>query len=109
MNLKEMENKMVFRKDNEYGTFYSLGLSKKMEDGSYQNGYIDARFRKGVELDNMTIINVKDSWITFYLKNENGYNITKHYVFINEFEIVENQAESFDGTQLTIDTDDLPF
>lgn len=106
MNLKEIDNKMIFRRDNEYGAFYTLGMSKKLEDGNYENGYIDVRFKKDVELENMTKINIKDAWLTFYLKNDGDYKITKPYIFINEFEIIDetNNTENDE-----IDTDDLPF
>lgn len=108
MNLKEIDNKMIFRRDNEYGAFYTLGMSKKLEDGTYENGYIDVRFKKDVELENMTKINVKDAWLTFYLKDNDDYKITKPYIFINKFEIVD-EANSSESNEIEIDMDDLPF
>ena len=112
MNFKEIENKMVFRRDNEYGAFYSIGMSKKLEDGNYENGYMDVRFKKDIELDNMTKINIKESWLTFYLKDEGEFKTTKPYIFINDFEIVEESSNnSFDDftDNSVIDDEDLPF
>lgn len=110
MNFEELKNKMIFRRDNEYGSFYSMGMSKKLEDGSYEHGYIDVRFKKDVELDNMTKINIKESWLTFYLKDEGEFKTTKLYVFVNDFEIVEedNNEETEEQTEI-ITADDLPF
>lgn len=106
MNFQEIDNKMIFKRENEYGSFYSMGISKKLEDGSYENGYIDVRFRKDIELDNMTKINIKESWLTFYLKDDGEHKTTKPYIFINDFEIVEENNSSDESI---IDDDDLPF
>lgn len=106
MNFQKIDNKMIFKRENEYGSFYSMGISKKLEDGSYENGYIDVRFRKDIELDNMTKINIKESWLTFYLKDDGEYKTTKPYIFINDFEIVEENNSSDESI---IDDDDLPF
>ncbi len=106
MNFKELENKMIFRRDNDYGSFYSIGLSKKLEDGSYENGYFDVRFKKGVSLENKTKINIKEAWLTFYKKSDDEYTKTVPYIFINDFEIIENDSE--DSIE-DFDDDDLPF
>ena len=42
----------IFRNDYNGRTYYRLGLSKKLQDGSYENGYIDCQFRKNVEILN---------------------------------------------------------
>ena len=56
MNIVTDRQYMIFRKDNEFGTFYKVGLSKKDMNGNYINGYKDVRFKKGVNLENKTII-----------------------------------------------------
>lgn len=115
MNFEKLENKMVFRRDNDYGTFYTIGMSKKLQDGSYENGYIDVRFKKDIELQNQTRININESWLTFYTKENGEYKETHPYIFINDFEIVEetiHQSEEvtdYNMEQIEIDVDDLPF
>lgn len=81
----------IFRNDYNDRIYYRLGLSKKMPDGSYENGYIDCQFRKNVEITNKTKIKITDSWLTFYLKNKTlssgkEFKETVPYIFINEFE-----------------------
>ena len=81
----------IFRNDYNDRIYYRLGLSKKMPDGSYENGYIDCQFRKNVEIKNKTKIKITDSWLTFYLKNKTlssgkEFKETVPYIFINEFE-----------------------
>lgn len=83
MNFKETEL-MVFRRDYEGKSFYSIGLSKKQENG-YLNGYMPCSFKKGVDVQNKTKIKATNMWLTFYLKEKE----TKPYIFINEFEILD--------------------
>ena len=109
MNFKEEKDRMIFRKDNDFGTFYTMGLSKKLEDGNYQNGYIDVRFKKDVKLSNKTKINIKEAWLSFYLKEENGYKTTKPYIFVNDFEVVEEGETPSEYEQIEVDIDELPF
>ena len=107
MNFENLKNKMIFRRDNDYGSFYSIGLSKKNEDGSYENGYLDVRFKKGIELENKTKININESWLSFYKKNNGEYDTTVPYIFINDFEIVDGDSEETPDTDF--DDSDLPF
>ena len=76
-------SKMVFRKENEFGVFYTIGLSKKDRNGNYINGYMNVRFKKGVNVPNMTKIVIKNAFIDFYLDKNNR---TVPYIMILEFE-----------------------
>ena len=84
MDFKENYIVMVFVKEFDNRKIYNIGLSKKNKDGGYDNGYIQARFRKDVEIEDKTRIKVKESWLSFN-KNENK---TFPFVFINDFEIL---------------------
>ena len=111
----------IFRNDYNDRVYYRLGLSKKLQDGSYENGYIDCQFRKNVEILNKSKIRITDSWLTFYLRNKqlnNGaeFKETVPYIFINEFEYEDETDEyteevSIDNIlsneQEQIDIDDL--
>lgn len=78
---------MVFVNEHNGRKFYKVGISKKMQDGSYQNGYVDVQFKKDIIVENKTKINIKSAWLTFYMNKE---NITVPYIFINEFEQLDN-------------------
>lgn len=82
--------KTVFRNDNQYGTFYKVGLSKKDRNGNYINGYLNVRFKKGVSLENKTKISIKNGFIDFYLDKNNN---TVPFVMVLEFEKVEEQKK----------------
>ena len=73
---------MVFAKEYNGRTFYSIGLSKKLQDGTYENGYMDVVFKKGVEVPNKTKINITEGWLTFYNKDKR----TVQQIFISKFE-----------------------
>ena len=83
-------SKMVFRKDNEYGVFYTLGLSKKDRNDQYINGYMNCRFKKGVSLPNMTKIFIKSAFIDFYLDKNNR---TVTYLMITDYELASEEKK----------------
>ena len=83
---------------------YSIGISKKINDKWYNN-YIPANFRKGVELNNKTRIDVKNFWLDFYVGKEEKTVTT---VFINEFEEIVQDVPT-DGFMLVEAEEKLPF
>jgi hypothetical protein len=118
MNIQTDKMQMIFRKDYEDRTVYTMGMSKKRPDGTYDNAYIPVNFKKGVELENQTNIYIKNAWLTFF-KTREGKPI--FYIFINEFNTVKEQANEFKDASIKTETnglkslnieignDDLPF
>ena len=94
---------MVFRHDRNDKTVYTVGLVKKNMDGEYERAYILTKFRNGVELDNRTLIKLKDAWLDFY-KVDNKTNIA---LFVNDFELVENAQKNENPVQNDIPVDML--
>ena len=127
MEITSNKEEMIFRKDYNGNIFYSIGMSKKKQDGKYENGYMNVSFKKGVTLDNKTKIKIKNAWLDFYIKD----NKTVPFVFISDFDVVEQLAKEvansgketnpyeefansmtteFDtGEQIQIKPEDLPF
>lgn len=116
MNIISDRKEMIFVKDYNGKELYSLGISKKNQDGSYTNGYITCRFKKDVHLKNMTMIKIKQAWLDFYLKDK----ATIPYIFINDFEILETSGDIEEdkttndpyadmGEQIIIEEGALPF
>ena len=103
----KIENKypvMIFSKEYDGNVYYNIGLSKKDQNNEYINGYMLCKFRKGVKVDDKKKIYIKDAWLDFYLKGKE----TKPYIFINEFEYVENTIEKAKD-EFEITNEDLPF
>lgn len=105
---------MIFRNDVSGYTFYSVGLTNKAEDGTYNNGSMRCKFKKGVELENKTKIYIKNGFVSFYKKDK----VTIPYLFITEFETVTDTIErikeeakenAFNENEIELTDDDLPF
>lgn len=103
----------IYRKDRQTqnGTFatYSMMISSKLQDGSWLNGFIDCRFKKGVEVANKSKIKINNA---FYTCNEyNGKVYTK--LIITDFDVLEGGEAPKENTTNWLDVDgtqeDLPF
>ena len=110
MNVSSEYPVMVFKNTYNDKDYYTLGMGKKNQDGTYTNGYMPCQFRKGVNIDNQTNIYLKEAWLNFYLKD----NKTMPFVFINEYQLVadaikETSYTSLKQNEISIDLDDLPF
>jgi glutaredoxin len=122
MNLSNEFPVTIFRNEYEGKVYYKMGLSKKKEDGTYENGSIACRFKKDVSIEDKTKIYIKSAWLTFYKKDKE----TVPYIFVNGYETVgqaiENSKEpnpekvqSVDdpfkdfGNDMEFTDDDLPF
>lgn len=95
MNITNERAVMIFKKEYEGNTFYSVGLSKKDKDGNYVNGYMPCQFKNGVSIEDKTKLYIKSAWLSFYLKNipNSESKQTVPYIFINEFETVGKTIE----------------
>ena len=102
MGLKISGNICVFK--NEKG-FYSTGISNKLIDGSYDNAYITIQFKKGIELENKTKINITNGFLTFY-RNQNDNNKPVFKIMVLEFTQVGDAAEN---TATDFSDESLPF
>lgn len=128
MNIVNDKPVIIFRNEYNGRISYQTSLSKKDKDGNYVNGYMPIQFKNGVEFNNQQKIYIKDAWLSFYnIERENNgkKNVTTHpYIFVNEFETVEetinNSKVDFEntieedpfvdfGSQIEINDDDLPF
>lgn len=89
MKIVENNKVTVYRYDGQYGASYSIGISKKLQDGKYENGYMPVRFKKDTELENKTQIYIKDAWLSFNLKDKKTYP----FIFINEFTTLDEAIE----------------
>lgn len=99
---------MIFKNNN---GFYSTTISKKKQDGSYDNAYINVGFKKDVDVENKTLINIKNGWLTFDKYEKDGKTNTYLKIFVNEFDVVSGnsvQAPS-SNNDMFASTDDLPF
>ena len=94
----------VYRHEYNGKALYSVTMTKKNLDGTREYGYVDAKFRRGVEVRNHERIEIKSGWLTFYRKGKE----TVVQVFINDFEEAEKAPliapEPFESIE-----EDIPF
>lgn len=99
MGIKISGNIYVFK--NDYG--YTTSISNKKEDGTYENMSIQVNFRKGVEIENKTKINITDGFLSFY-KTKNDEKRLK--LVVMDFET--DELPFTDVVEINEDLD-LPF
>lgn len=90
MNITNDNQIMIFRREYQGNVFYSIGLSKKNQDGTYTNGYMPCQFKKNVEVEDRTKMYIKKAWLSFYLKDK----ATIPYIFISEYTTVEQAIDN---------------
>ena len=112
MNIECEKEKMIFRNEKDGKVFYSIGLSKKNQDGKYTSGYMPCRFPKDANIENKTKIKILNAWLDFWVDDK---KITHPYIFINKYEILSDDIPnvksnySDDGVQLSVEEIDKVF
>ena len=112
MNIECEKEKMIFRNEKDGKVFYSIGLSKKNQDGKYISGYMPCRFPKDANIGNKTKIKILNAWLDFWVDDK---KITHPYIFISKYEILSDDIPnvksnySDDGVQLTDEEIDKAF
>ena len=121
MNITNDREVMIFK--NNDGK-YIVGLSKKNGE-EYERAYFPIQFNKGVELEDRTLIKIKNAWLSFYNWTYQDKKGTKFFIKCNDFETVgakektdaeilsevvnnDNVYSDF-GKSIEIDQDSLPF
>lgn len=87
MNITSDKPYMIFVKDYEGKKYYKVGLSRKMQNGQYENGYMDIKFKGNVDLKNKEQIYIKNAFLTFYLSKDKH---TIPYIMVMEYELVSD-------------------
>lgn len=90
MNITNDNVVMIFKNDSGK---YSVGLSKKKEDGSYERAYFPIQFKKDIVLENQTKGYIRKAWLSFYNWEHEGKKGTTVYIMCTEFETIEEVQE----------------
>lgn len=75
---------MIFK--SQYG--YSTTISKKNQDGEYTNMYVSIQLPKNIELENKTVIEITNGFLSFY---NTKYGLPKIKIVVMEFTTDEEQ------------------
>ena len=112
MNIECDKPKKIFRNEKDGKVYYSIGLSRKNQAGTYTNGYMPCSFPKNADIPNKTELYIVNAWLDFQVDNK---KITHPYIFINKYEILSDDIPnvksnySDDGIQLTDEEIDKAF
>lgn len=101
---------MIFK--SEYG--YSTAISKKNQDGEYERMYLSVQLPKGVELNNKTMIYIKNGFLSFYNTKD---GLPKLKIVVMEYTIdadeqykqEEREAIQNEGSYEEVFGGELPF
>lgn len=104
MNIQDDKQYTIYEKELNGVKFYRLQLSKKLQDGSYQNGYIDIKFAKCEPPKNKEKIYLKKSFLSFYLSKDKR---TIPYIVCMEYETTEQVIRDSKKDIEKQDTEDL--
>ena len=101
MNIESDKEKTIYRNEVNGKALYSIGLSHKKQDGSWENGYMTCRFPKDADIPNKTKIKIVNAWLDFYTKDK----VTHPYIFINKYEIVNDDLPQNTKSKYSNDSD----
>lgn len=116
MNISNDYAVMVFKNDNKY----SICVSNKKSDGTYEKAYFPIQFNKGIELEDRTKIYIKKAWLSFYKWEYQDKKGTTFFIKCSDFETLKEtieaakqpEQENYEDDQfmnITIYDDDLPY
>ena len=115
MNIETDNTYVVYRNEYDGRVVYSIIISRKMQNGSYDSAFIPAQFKKGVDIEDRTKICIKEGWISFF-KTREGKAV--FYIFINKFNVVsednnytsiKTETSALNSLDEEISDEDLPF
>lgn len=90
MNIINDKPVMIFKKEEDNKTRYTVGLSNKKQDGTYENAYFPIQFNKGVVLENQTRIMLVKAWLSFYSWEYQEKKGTTFFIKCSEFTTLED-------------------
>ena len=94
MNIQSDKPYMIFEKEYNGKKYYKIGLSRKLKNGEYENGYVDIQFKQDVEIQNKERIYLKNA---FYKSKDKA---TIPYIFVMDFERIEDTIEHSKETDI---------
>ena len=98
----------IFKNEYEGRTSYSTTISKKDQEGNYENMYIGVQLPRDIALENNSKINVTKGFLSFYKTNQ-GLSKVKAVVQEFEEEQVQESTPNFYDNASNYYGDDLPF
>ena len=99
MNITTQYPITIFKNNHNGMIYYQAGISKKLENGTYENSTILVQFKKGIELDDRQKIVIKKGFLSFWKKDK----ITNYKVVITDFEKVMEKKQEVKEEKVEVD------
>ena len=99
---------MIFAQEKKGYKFYSTSLGSKNQDGTWDNAFLNVQFKKGVEIEDRAKIDIKKGFLSFRNWESGEKKGTNWYIFVLEFETVEQGKDTTPTGFESID-EELPF
>lgn len=103
----------IYVKTSKNNCYYTT-TSHKNEEGSekkYDLAPISVNFRKGVQVDNGTRINIKNGFLSHYKlkKADLEEEEIRNKIVVLDFEVIDKKENGNSAEFIPIEDDDLPF
>lgn len=104
---------MIFKKEYEGKNLYSTNISNKDINGEYTNMYVSVQLPKNIELENKTVIEITNGFLSFYNTKD---GLPKIKIVVMEFttneeqKYIQEEREAIQNEEIYgVQGSDLPF
>lgn len=97
MNIQDDRPYKIYIKDYEGKRYYKVKISKKQQDGTYDNGYMDIRFKEDKGIKDKDIVYLRNAFLTYWKDKE---KITHFYIQVMDYETMEQVIEHSKETDI---------
>ena len=104
---------MIFRNEYEGKSIYSTTISSKDINGNYTNMYVSVQLPKNIELENKTVIEITNGFLSFYNTKD---GLPKIKIVVREFttdeeqKYIQEEREAIQNEEIYgVQNSDLPF
>ena len=101
----------VWRNDDKGFAQYTTSIGKKNQEGNYDNAYIEVKFKKGVNIENGTVINIAKGFLTFrqYEKDNKKFTVWQIMVLDFDTEYMDSDVPQTLEDKFTALNEEVPF
>lgn len=85
MNITNDRESMIFRLEDKGKVKYTVGISNKKADGTYENAFFPIQFNKEVSIEDKTKIIIKKAWLSFYSWTYQDKKGTSFFIRCSDF------------------------
>jgi len=94
MEIRNTQKVRIFKYVETNGKIkYTTGLSRKLENGQYENAFFPIQFNKDVELEDKQDIMIKNAWLGFYNWEFDGKKGSSFFIRCSQFDLATEEPK----------------